>query len=124
MSEERRGAASPRAPGRLPARAGRRRVTMRVAAILGMAIAAGVAGPARAQQGTATGEVRRIDVQQGTVALRHGEIKELGLPAATLVYHIAPALLRDIKPGDKVRFTATRQDGRYVVTAIDKSVLP
>ncbi|ANN80765.1 copper-binding protein [Bordetella flabilis] len=75
-------------------------------------------------QATATGEVRRVDAQAGTVALRHGEIKALGLPAMTLVYHAAPPLLRDIKPGEKVRFTATRQDGRYVVTAIDRSLLP
>jgi Cu(I)/Ag(I) efflux system periplasmic protein CusF len=83
-----------------------------------------LAGPAWAQQATAMGEVRRVDAQQGTVALRHGEIKDLDLPAATLVYHAAPALLKDIKPGDKVRFTATRQDGKYVVTAIDKTVMP
>ncbi|AOB33980.1 RND transporter [Bordetella sp. H567] len=92
-------------------------------AVAGAVAAAGPA-PARNPQASATGEVRRVDAQQGTVALRHGEIKDLGLPAATLVYHAAPALLRDIRPGDKVRFTATRQDGGYVVTAIDKSVLP
>jgi Cu/Ag efflux protein CusF len=33
-------------------------------------------------------------------------------------------LLKNIKPGDKVRFTATRQDGKYVVTAIDKTLMP
>lgn len=127
MLEDGQGSASPRASGDL-AMDGRRRATLRAAAMLGMAIAAGIAGTAGAEQGkgpaTATGEVRRIDIQQGTVVLRHGEIKELGLPAATLVYHVAPALLRDIKPGDKVRFTAIRQDGRYVVTAIDKNMLP
>jgi Cu/Ag efflux protein CusF len=97
---------------------------MLIAGMAGMA-AIGTALPVRAKDtATATGEVRRIDVGQGLVALRHGEIKDMGLPAATLVYHIAPALLRDIKPGDKVRFTATRQDGAYVVTAISKSVLP
>jgi Cu(I)/Ag(I) efflux system protein CusF len=97
--------------------------TMVLAWALGLAAMAAYM-PAWAQQGTATGEVRRIDAQQGTVALRHGEIKALGLPAATLVYRAAPALLRDIKPGDKVRFTAARQDGKYVLTAIDKTMLP
>ncbi|ANN69907.1 hypothetical protein BAU06_24585 [Bordetella bronchialis] len=89
-----------------------------------MALAAAMPVHAKDASATATGEVRRINVEQGTVALRHGEIKELGLPAATLVYRISPSLLRGIQPGDKVRFTATRQDGKYVVTAIGKSLMP
>jgi len=34
------------------------------------------------------------------------------------VYDADPALLAKIKAGDKVRFTAERKDGKYVVTAI------
>ncbi|ANN75056.1 copper-binding protein [Bordetella bronchialis] len=89
-----------------------------------MVLAAAMPVHAKDASATATGEVRRVNVEQGTVALRHGEIKELGLPAATLVYRISPSLLRGIQPGDKVRFTATRQDGKYVVTAIGKSLMP
>lgn len=126
MSEDRPGAASTPARGTRPGRPGRRRAAMWLVAMACIAAGGNVraAGAAQATQATATGEVRRVDAQQGTVALRHGEIKELGLPAATLVYHAAPALLRNIKPGDTVRFTATRQEGRYVLTAIDKTVLP
>jgi Cu/Ag efflux protein CusF len=101
---------------------GKRRAVM--LALLAGGLAAITAAFAAETQATATGEVRRVDAQAGTVALRHGEIKGLGLAAMTLVYHAAPPLLRDIKPGDKVRFTATRQEGRYVVTAIDRSLLP
>jgi Cu/Ag efflux protein CusF len=79
-------------------------------------------GAAWAQQATATGEVRRVDAAGGTVTLKQGEIKELNLPAMTLVYQAAPALLQKVKAGDKVRFTATRQDGKYVVTAIEKAI--
>lgn len=75
-----------------------------------------------AQQASATGEVRRIDTAAGTITLKQGEIKDLNLPAMTLVYHAAPDLLQKVKAGDKVRFTATRQDGKYVVIAIDKAV--
>jgi Cu/Ag efflux protein CusF len=38
----------------------------------------------------------------------------------TLVYKAAPAILKDIKPGDQVKFTAKRQAGQYVVTKISK----
>lgn len=87
------------------------------------AVAIVAAAPAaQAQQASATGEVRRVDAAAGTVTIKHDEIKDLGLPAMTLVYQAAPALLGKIKAGDKVRFTASRQAGKYVVTAIDKAV--
>ncbi|WP_255592773.1 copper-binding protein [Bordetella sp. BOR01] len=69
---------------------------------------------------SASGEVRRVDAAAGKVTIRHGEISALDLPAMTLVYQADPALLAGIKPGDKVRFTAARQSGRYVVTEISK----
>lgn len=69
---------------------------------------------------SATGEVRRVDAAAGRVALKHGAISALELPAMTLVYQAAPALLVDISPGDRVRFTAQRQNGVYVVIEISK----
>ena len=71
-----------------------------------------------AQQAEARGEVRRVDPGAGTVTIKHDAIKALDLPAMTLVYDADPALLAKIKAGDKVRFTAERKDGKYVVTAI------
>ena len=67
---------------------------------------------------TASGEVRRVDAAAGQVAIKHDAISDLELPAMTLVYQASPALLANIKPGDQVRFTATRQNGKYVVTQI------
>ncbi|MCD0504121.1 copper-binding protein [Bordetella petrii] len=91
-------------------------------------LAAWAALPARAQAvkqeaaatASASGEVRRVDSAGGKVTIKHGEISALDLPAMTLVYQADPALLANIKPGDNVRFTATRKDGRYVVTEISK----
>ena len=50
----------------------------------------------------------------------HAEAGDLELPAMTLVYKIDSALLANIKPGDKVKFTAKREGGDYVVTKISK----
>ncbi len=75
---------------------------------------------AMAQEASASGEVRRVDAAAGKVTIKHGEISELQLPAMTLVYHAAPALLAGIQPGDKVKFTAKREGGQYVITAISK----
>ncbi len=75
---------------------------------------------AQAQEASASGEVRRLDAEAGKVTIKHGEISDLQLPAMTLVYKIDPALLANIKAGDKVKFTAKRDGGDYVVTKISK----
>lgn len=69
---------------------------------------------------SATGEVRRVDAAAGKVALKHDAIAALELPAMTLVYQATPVLLIDIEPGDRVRFTAARRNGTYIVTEISK----
>ncbi len=73
-----------------------------------------------AQQATSSGEVRRVNAEAGKITIQHGAIPELDLTAMTLVYKIDPALLSGIQPGDKVKFTAKRDGGDYVVVAISK----
>ena len=79
-----------------------------------------VAAPASAQTATASGEVRRVDAAQGKITIKHEAIADLGLPAMTLVYQIAPELLAGVNPGDKVTFTASRVNDGYVITKISK----
>lgn len=87
---------------------------------LGMVAGSAYVVVAQAQEASASGEVRRLDAEAGKITIKHGEISDLELPAMTLVYKIDPALLADIKPGDKVKFTAKRDGGDYVVTNISK----
>ncbi|UYO94074.1 copper-binding protein [Pollutimonas sp. M17] len=75
---------------------------------------------AQAQEASASGEVRRVDAAAGKVTIKHGAISDLQLPAMTLVYRIDPALLAGIQPGDKVKFTARREGGQYVIIEISK----
>jgi Cu(I)/Ag(I) efflux system protein CusF len=75
---------------------------------------------AQAQQASASGEVRRVDAAAGKVTIKHGAIADLQLPAMTLVYRADPALLAGMQPGDKVKFTAKREGGQYVITEISK----
>jgi Cu(I)/Ag(I) efflux system protein CusF len=97
-----------------------RRFGVPLACLCSMAVVVVAAPQALAQQAQATGEVRRIDAATGKIAIKHDAIKELSLPAMTVVYEAAPALLSDIKPGDKVRFTVTRKDGKYIITALSR----
>lgn len=85
-----------------------------------VAIASVYSVAAFAQEGTSSGEVRRVDAAAGKITIKAGAIAELQLPAMILVYRISPDLLKGIKPGDKVTFTAKREGGNYVVTKISK----
>ena len=66
------------------------------------------------------GEVRKVDRDNLKITIKHGEIKSFDMPAMTMVFTIKdPALLEAAKPGDKVRFVVAREDGKFVVTAIE-----
>ena len=66
------------------------------------------------------GEVRKVDRDNLKITIKHGEIKSLDMPPMTMVFTVKdPALLEVAKPGDKVRFGAAREDGKFVVTAIE-----
>ena len=84
--------------------------------------------PAAAPAGTATtaaatdmtdAEVRKVDKDAAKLTLKHGEIKSLDMPAMTMVFHVKDkALLDTLKAGDKVRFKAINEAGKYTVTEL------
>ncbi len=82
-------------------------------------LALALAGAARADDMT-DAEVRKVDKEAGKLTLKHGEIKNLEMPAMTMVFVVKDkAVLERVKPGDKVRFKAARDGGSYVVTDIE-----
>ena len=70
----------------------------------------------------ADGEVRKIDRAQAKVTIAGSEVKNLCMPAMTMVYRAKPpSLLDGLAVGDRVEFTADKVDGQYVVTALKKT---
>ena len=66
------------------------------------------------------GEVRKVDKEARKITLKHGEIKNLDMPGMTMVFQVDnPALLDKVKAGDKVKFSAAKTGGAYVVTALE-----
>jgi len=66
-----------------------------------------------------TGVVRKIDPAAGKVTVQHEPIASMGWPAMTMAFDVKDkALLRDVKPGQKVDFTFTQDGKRYVIGAI------
>ena len=76
---------------------------------------------AAAASAMADGEVRRVDRDAQKITIRHGPIPSLDMPQAmTMVYRVKdPALLDQVKAGDKVRFQAAKVNGAYTVTRIE-----
>jgi Cu(I)/Ag(I) efflux system protein CusF len=65
------------------------------------------------------GEVRRIDAEAGKITLKHGAIPNLDMMGMTMVFRVKdPAMLKAVKPGDKVRFRADNVKGALTVTDI------
>ena len=79
----------------------------------------GVASATQASQ-MSEGEVRRIDKAARKITLRHGPLKNLDMPAMTMVFQVQNAALLDkVKAGDKVRFTAEKLEGGFTITALE-----
>lgn len=64
-------------------------------------------------------EVRKVDKDAAKVTLKHREIKNLDMPPMTMVFHVKDkAMLDTLKAGDRVRFRAINEAGKYTVTDI------
>ena len=67
------------------------------------------------------GVISRIDAANGKVGIKHEAIDNLKMPPMTMVFRVAdPALLKDLKVGDAVRFHAENPGGKLTVTAIQR----
>lgn len=65
------------------------------------------------------GEVRKIDLVQGKLTLKHGPIPNLEMGAMTMVFRVArPSLMEGLQVGSKLRFRVERVQGQLTVTAI------
>ena len=65
-------------------------------------------------------QVRRVDKDNRKITLKHGEIRNLDMPPMTMVFQLDDAAALDqLKAGDKVRFKATSEGGKYIVTEIE-----
>ena len=90
--------------------------------VLGLALVAAPVTATSHETGAqlASGEVRKVDKEAGKITIRHGPIANLDMPAMTMVFQVKdPQLLGQVKSGDKIRFTAEKSAGQYLVTRIE-----
>ena len=81
------------------------------------------AAPAFAQTAPlVAGKVVKIDESAGKITIDHQKIPNLEMPPMTMVFYTADAaLLKTVKAGDRVRFSADNVNGQLTVTRIEKS---
>jgi len=85
---------------------------------------------ANAQSGSATaaapnsmssGEMKKVDKSAGKVTIKHGPLQNIGMDAMTMVFRVKdPAMLDQVKAGDKISFVAEEPNGQLTVTRLEK----
>lgn len=94
-----------------------KKITFAVAALV-----TSVAFASHALAEMTAGEVKKIDESAQKITLKHAPIKNLDMGEMTMVFKAGdPAILKAVKPGDKVKFEADRVNGQLTVTKIEKA---
>ena len=82
--------------------------------------AAATAASSEANDQMSQGEIRKVDKEAKKITIKHGELKNLDMPAMTMVFQVKdPAMLDKVKQGDKVNFVAEKVGGQFTVTKIE-----
>jgi Cu(I)/Ag(I) efflux system protein CusF len=80
------------------------------------------AKPAATAAALTEGEVRKVDLDAKKITIKHGPIANLDMPPMTMVFQVQEAAMLDqVKAGDRIRFSAEKVGGQYVVTRIDSA---
>src|SRR6266508_5533128 len=76
-----------------------------------------------AQSNLVDGQVTKIDESAGKITIKHGPLKKFDMDdRMTMVFRAQdPAMLKAVKPGDKVKFEVDRVNGQFTVTKIEKA---
>ena len=87
----------------------------------GMDMSGGAKQAAAAKQGMSHGEIRKVDMAAGKLTIKHGPLDNLGMDAMTMVFKVKdPAMLSQVKAGDKIDFVAEDVDGALTVVELKK----
>jgi Cu(I)/Ag(I) efflux system periplasmic protein CusF len=74
---------------------------------------------ATAAAGMSEGEIKKVDKEAGKITIKHGELKNLGMPPMTMIFRVKDkALLDQVKQGDKINFVAEKVNGKLTVMQI------
>lgn len=68
-----------------------------------------------------SGEVKKIDKGTGKMTIKHGPLENFGMDAMTMIFRVTdPAMLDQVKTGDKIDFIAEDPNGQLTVMKLEK----
>jgi Cu/Ag efflux protein CusF len=68
------------------------------------------------------GEVTKVDASAGKITIKHGPLEKFDMDSMTMVFRANdPGMLKQVKPGDKIRFEADKVNGQFTVMKIEKA---
>jgi Cu/Ag efflux protein CusF len=68
------------------------------------------------------GVVKKIDAAAGKMTIKHQAITNLDMGAMTMVFKANdPAMLKTVKAGDKIKFSADKINGQITVMVVEKA---
>ncbi len=88
-----------------------------------LAALAGVAlGATAAIAQMVDGEVTKVDESAGKITIKHGPIPKFDMgDGMTMVFRANdPAILKQVKAGDKIKFEADKINGQFTVMKVEK----
>ena len=90
----------------------------RTGLLVGAALLVAFAGNAFAAEYT-KGKVKKVDAGAGKVTVIHEELKNLDMPAMTMVFRTADdAMLARLQEGQDIEFVAERVNGKLTITEL------
>jgi Cu/Ag efflux protein CusF len=97
--------------------------TNRFAAALTLWLGANSLGALAQSNEYVNGQVTKIDESAQKITIKHGPLKKFDMEdGMTMVFRAGdPAMLKTVKPGDRVRFVPDRINGQFTVTKIEKA---
>ncbi|VWB90511.1 RND transporter [Burkholderia arboris] len=67
------------------------------------------------------GEIRKVDTAAGKLTIKHGPLENLGMDGMTMAFKVKdPAMLSQVKAGDKIDFVAEDVNGALTVVELKK----
>ena len=68
------------------------------------------------------GQVKKVDESAGKMTIKHDAITNLDMGAMTMVFKASdPAMLKAVKPGEKIKFSADKVNGQLTVMKVEKA---
>ncbi len=67
-----------------------------------------------------SGEVTKVDKDAAKITIKHGPLANLDMPGMTMAFKVKdPAMLGQVKTGDKISFVAEKVNGALTVTKLE-----